>query len=114
MVISEFAKSLRAARLAAKKTLKETAKSASISLTYLSDIEQGRKNTPDLEIVHRFQNFLRADNNHLIILAADERLKSPAEMSRLIQDRPRISDLLWRVRKMSGEELENLINNIPE
>lgn len=106
----EFGEALKAARLAAKKTLRETGACVGLSVGYMSDIEQGRKTAPDLETVRKLQDFLRVDDDSLVILASEARTKRPTEIVQHIQNRPRLSELLARARNLSDEDLEKLIS----
>lgn len=107
--MNEFGEALKAARLAAKKTLRETSAHVNLSIGYMSDIEQGRKSAPDLETVRKLQDFLRVDNESLVLLASEARTKRPTEIAQHIQNRPRLSELLARARNLTDEELEELI-----
>jgi transcriptional regulator with XRE-family HTH domain len=107
--MNEFGEALKAARVAAKKTLRETGNHVGVSVGYMSDIEQGRKGPPDLETVRKLQEFFRVSDNHLVTLASDLRTRRPTEIVQHIQNRPRLSDLLARAKNLSDEQLEKLI-----
>jgi transcriptional regulator with XRE-family HTH domain len=107
--MNEFGKALKEARLRAKKTLREAGDYVGLSVGYMSDIEQGRKGAPDLETVRKLQDFLRVDNDALVVLASEARTKRPTEIVQHIQNRPRLSELFMRARNLSDEELEELI-----
>jgi transcriptional regulator with XRE-family HTH domain len=109
-VMNEFSEALKNARLKAKKTLRETGAYVNLSVGYMSDIEQGRKSAPDLETVRKLQDFLRVDNDALVILASEARTKRPTEIIQHIQNRPRLSELFMRARNLSDEQLEELID----
>lgn len=107
--MNEFGEALKVARLKAKKTLRETGAHVDLSVGYMSDIEQGRKSAPDLETVRKLQDFLRVDEDALVILASEARTKRPTEIVQHIQNRPRLSELFARARNLSDERLEELI-----
>lgn len=107
--MKEFGEALKEARQNAKKTLRETSSYVGLSVSYMSDIEQGRKTAPDLETVRKLQDFLRVKDDTLLILASEARTKRPTEIVQHIQNRPRLSVLLARARNLSDEELEDLI-----
>ena len=109
--MNEFGKALKDARIRAGKTLRETAKHVDRSVSYMSDVEQGRKGPPDLEMVRKLQDFLRVEGDTLIILASEARTKRPTEIVQHIQNRPRLSVLFMRAKNLSDEELEELIEN---
>lgn len=108
--MNAFGKALKEARLRMKKTLREVGDYAGLSIGYMSDIEQGRKTAPDLETVRKLQDFLRVEDDVLVILASEARTKRPTEIVQQIQNRPRLSELLARARNLSDEELEKLIS----
>ena len=108
--MNKFGISLKEARKTAKKKLRETAAYINLSIGYLSDIEQGRKPPPDLETVRKLQDFLQVTDDALIIIASEERTKMPTEVIQQIQNRPRLSELFFRAKGLSDEELEELIN----
>lgn len=108
--MNEFGEALKEARIKARKRLRETGDYVNLSIGYLSDIEQGRKSPPDLEIVRKLQDFLRVDGDKLVILASEARTRRPAEVVQQIQKRPRLSVLFMRAKNLSDEELERLID----
>lgn len=112
--MNEFGEALKAARIAVKKTLRETGNYVGLSVGYMSDIEQGRKSPPELETVRKLQDFLRVENDALVILASKARTKRPTEIVQQIQNRPRLSELLFRARTLSDDQLEELISKASE
>ena len=104
-----FGKALKEARLKAKKTLREAGDHVGLSVGYISDIEQGRKSAPDLETVRMLQDYLRVDDDALVILASEARTKRPTEIMQHLQSRPKLSELFMRARNLSDEQLEKLI-----
>lgn len=108
--MNEFGEALKEARLKAKKTLRETGAHVGLSIGYMSDIEQGRKGAPDLETVRKLQEYLRVENDALVILASESRTKRPTEIVQHIQNRPMLSQLFMRARNLSDERLAELIN----
>ena len=112
--MNEFGEALKAARIKARKKLREVADEIGLSIGYISDIEQGRKSPPDLEIVRTLQDFLRVENNELVLLASDERTKRPTEVMHQLQKRPILSQLFMRVKNLSDEKIIEIINNAGE
>lgn len=108
--MNEFGIALKEARRSAKKKLREISEYINLSIGYLSDIEQGRKSPPDLETVRKLQDFLRVEGNKLVEIASEKRTKMPTEMLQQIQNRPRLSELFFRVKNISDEKLEELID----
>ena len=108
--MTQFGIALKEARKNAKKKLRETAAYIELSISYLSDIEQGRKAPPDLETVRKLQDFLRVKDDKLVSIASEERTKMPTEVVQQLQNRPRLSELFFRAKGLTDEELEELIN----
>jgi transcriptional regulator with XRE-family HTH domain len=107
--MNTFGKTMKEARLRAKKTLREVGDHVGLSVGYISDIEQGRKSAPELETVRKLQEFLRVENDGLIVLASEARTKRPTEIVQHLQNRPKLSELFMRARNLSDERLEELI-----
>ena len=107
--MSTFGKTMKEARLRAKKTLREVGDYVGLSVGYISDIEQGRKSAPDLETVRKLQEFLRVENDALVVLASEARTQRPTEIVQHLQNRPKLSELFMRARNLSDERLEELI-----
>lgn len=108
--MNEFGIALKEARQAAKKKLREISDFTKLSIGYLSDIEQGRKSPPELEIVRKIQSFLRVADDKLVKIASEQRTKMPTEVVQQLQNRPRLSELFFSARNLPDEELEDLIN----
>jgi transcriptional regulator with XRE-family HTH domain len=110
--MSDFGPALKKARKNANKKLRDIADHLGKSVGYISDIEQKRKAPPDLETVAELQKFLQIEDNHLIELATEARIKRPSEVVQKIQERPRLSELYFRVKDMSDEDLADLLGKI--
>lgn len=107
--MNTFGQALKEARLQTKKTLREVGDHIGLSVGYISDIEQGRKSAPDLETVRKLQEFLRVENDALVVLASEARTQRPTEIVQHLQNRPKLSELFMRARNLSDERLEELI-----
>lgn len=72
--MSEFGKALRAARLAAGKTLAELAAVLEHSVAYVSDVERGQRAPfPSDNTIRRAAQFLSTDEAPLLLHAAEAR-----------------------------------------
>jgi len=67
-----FGNKLKSARKNKRVTLKELSKITGLSASFLSDIEQGRRSSPDFDVILKMQLFL---NVELIECAKEEKLK---------------------------------------
>ena len=112
--MNEFGTTLKKARIKVKKKLREVSEHINLSIGYLSDIEQGRKAPPDLEIVKEIQKYLSVSDDRLLVLAEKARTTRPSEVAQNIHDRPTLSDLFFHVKDMSEEELEKLIRDVSD
>ena len=112
--MNEFGIALKKARIEAKKKLRDLSEFMKLSIGYLSDIEQGRKAPPDLEIVRKMQEYLSVADGLLATLAEKARTRRPTEVAQQIQERPQLSELFFRVKDMSEEDLKQLINKVSE
>lgn len=108
--MNEFGIALKEARQNAKKKLREIGEYMKLSIGYLSDIEQGRKSPPETETVRKLQDFLQVPDDKLVKIASEQRTKMPTGVVQQIQNRPRLSELFFRVKDVSDEKLEELID----
>jgi transcriptional regulator with XRE-family HTH domain len=112
--MGEFGDALKAARTGAKRKLRETSEATGLSVSYLSDIEQGRKSPPDIDVVRKLQDFLGITDDSLVYLAERERTKMPTQMFQSFQAKPKLHDLFFRLKNLSDEELEDFLNKLPD
>lgn len=111
-----FALALREARRNSGKTLRELAVKTGKAISYLSDLEQGRKPAPNLETVRIIQEFLNVQDERLVILASRERRKIAPRVLDLIQRKPALENLLMRAEEMdiSDSQLEEILKELAE
>lgn len=71
--MGKFGRLIKKIRISSDKTLREVAEVLEVGVSYLSDVEQGRRKpfTPDL--IGRFAGFVGADEDELRQLAMKER-----------------------------------------
>lgn len=112
--MNEFGIALKKARIDAKKKLREVADAVGLSIGYISDIEQGRKSPPELEIVRKLQDFLSVKDNRLVILASDERTNRPSEVVQQMQKRPLLTQLFTRAKNAPDEQLEKWLSELED
>lgn len=112
--MGDFGEALKAARTFSKKKLRETSERTGLSVGYLSDIEQGRKGPPEIQVVRKLQEFLNITDDSLVKLAERERTRKPSQMLQSLSSRPMLQDLFFRLKDMPEEELENILKQFPE
>lgn len=109
--MQNFGVSFRAARAKSRKTLREVSEYVGKSIGYLSDVEQGRKGPPTIDVVEKIEQILGIKDSSLVSLATHIRKTFP-EIVQQIQTRPKLSAVLLRAEQMSDEELEELLKEM--
>ena|ERR1044072_2642180 len=110
--MGEFGKALKEARKKVKKKLRDLSEDIGLSISYISDIEQGRKSPPESEVVRQIQIALLVEDDKLVELAENERKKQPTRIVQKIQQRSRLSDMFFRAENMTDEELDKWIDEM--
>ncbi|MGE4545820.1 MAG: helix-turn-helix domain-containing protein [Pedobacter sp.] len=112
-----FGQILRKARKQTRKTLRELSDASGLAISYISDIEHGRKNPPRSEAIRKMQDVLNISGN-ILIDAANRELKVSKEidvnMKNLINKRPALSvlSLLRVTADMDEDEFSLLVNSL--
>ncbi|HEX5736119.1 MAG TPA: helix-turn-helix transcriptional regulator [Blastocatellia bacterium] len=107
-----FGEALKQARLAKRVTLRELGRHLDKSISYLSDVEQGRKGAPDIETVRKIQEFLQVVDNSLVDLALKLRSKLPERIAQRIQHHSQFRDALYRLDDLDDEQFDNLVDQL--
>lgn len=108
----QFGKRWKDGRTAQRMTLREVSEALGLSVSYLSDIEQGRRSAPDLETVHRYEQLVNITDRSLVSLAQSLRSKLPANLIESLKTRPLLADLLFRYEELTDEELQKKVNEL--
>jgi transcriptional regulator with XRE-family HTH domain len=101
---TDFSRFLREKRKARHLTLGELAEKSGISIGYYSDIEYGRRNPPDREILDKMFDALIVTEKERIIfydLAGQAREEAPSDLSAYINEYDEVR-LALRLAKNSG------------
>ena len=106
--MNEFAEALRARRTLQGVTLRSLSEIVKLSTGYLSDIELGRRDPPEMNAVERLEAALGVTDGHLSQLAAVVRGQRPSELAKRIQLRPKLRDVVFRLADRSEEEVEEV------
>lgn len=107
-----FGQIWREKRTEKRLTLREVSERLGLSVSYLSDIEQGRKGAPDIDIVRHYESIVGVIDQSLSKLAQSLRRKLSAELIEPLKTRPLLADLLLRCEGLTDEELKKLVNDI--
>lgn len=112
--MGKFADAFKKARLASGKKFREIKNFTGLSIGYLSDIENSRRNPPELSIVEKIEELFGITDNHLVRLAKKERMSisNGNGIGYLIQARPELQELLLRADALPEEDLEEIINRV--
>lgn len=103
-----FGELLREARTTQKKMLKEVGEHVKKSVTYLSDLEHGRKGAPDPATVARIEQFLLIRDGRLAKAASMERWSLPQSIMRKTQRRHVMAEVLLRANQMTDEQIRKM------
>lgn len=108
--MESFGEAFREARIEKKVTLREIGEYVGKSISYLSDIEHGRKRPPKLDTVSEIEQFLGIEDERLIRLAAKFRKKVPKNLTQRIRMTPRLSAVLLRADEdLTSNEFDELV-----
>ncbi len=118
IAMNKFAIAFRKARLNSDKTFRQIKEHIGLSIGYLSDIENGKRNPPDISVVKQVEDFFGITDNHLVILAKKERITNPTAIGHLINSRPeytpKIQEVLFRIDALSDEKINEKLDYILE
>lgn len=112
--MNKFAIAFKKARLESEKTFRQIKEHIGLSIGYLSDIENGKRNPPEISIVIEIEKFFGVDDNHLVNLAKKERLSNPIAIGNLMKSQPKLQEVLFRLDSLPNEEQEVKIDEILE
>jgi transcriptional regulator with XRE-family HTH domain len=108
-----FGETLKKERVGKKVTLRELGTKVGVSVSYISDIEHGRKNPPNLEVVRKMEDFLGLKKGVLVSMANNIR-SATEEFREKMRRRPQLSELLLRADQLSDEKLKKIIESMEE
>lgn len=112
-----FGQLVRDARRRERKKLREVAAASGLTISYISDIEHGRKNPPKTDAIKKIQNFLNIPDNALLIAAEKEasiNTEIDQRMRTLMSRQPAfgVLSLLRAAADMPEEEFNLFIQNL--
>lgn len=110
--MNEFAEVFRQARMK-NKTLREIGEHVNLSIGYLSDVEHGRKNPPDLETVRKIENFLGITDGRMEAAALRTKRHTHVGIASRLKARPQLRELLLRADNLDDDKLNDLIKKTP-
>ena len=107
----QFGETVRQLRLGLGLTQQEIAEQTSVSVSYISKVENEKLHFgdyPSEKFIHRLAEVLKADEDHLLLLAD----KVPAAMRMRIRERPDLYRKLTKLDKGSLDKIESSIDLI--
>ncbi len=110
--MNEFSEAFRRERVLRRVTLREISAHTGKSISYLSDVEHGRKTAPELETARKIEEALGISDGRLVTIAKRVRSKTPNNLANLIKMKPRLKELLLRADNLEEDELESLIEEL--
>ncbi|MFN0139351.1 MAG: helix-turn-helix domain-containing protein [Pyrinomonadaceae bacterium] len=108
---ANFGQMLKDERKRQRILLKDLADFLRKSVSYLSDVENGRKGAPDLETVSKMEQFLLISDKRLINQASEERWSIPKSIIQQARRRPAVADFLLRASEKTDEEILEFLNS---
>lgn len=103
--MNSFGELLKAERKRSGKKLRDVSAFANLSVSYISDIEQGRKGPPEIEVVRKFEELFETEKDLLVSAAESERGMMPTQVMSRLQERPILRELFFRIEKEPDEKL---------
>ncbi len=110
----KFGQLLKKARVREQKTLREVAINAGLSVSYVSDMEHGRRKPSSVDAVMKIERFLNVTDGSLLRAAQREKdFDVPSDAKEIYWQRPELSLALLRASTdLSEEEINELIEKI--
>ena len=99
-----FGDALREGRKKRNLTLRKMSEAVGLSISYLSDIEQGRRRPPTDDLVDRIEQTLQVHNGSLRALARKVENIPPMVMAKKIGSIPKLSEVLMRANEDLTED----------
>lgn len=109
MSCNEFGKVLKRIRIKNNVTLKELGKVINKNISYLSDIENGRKLPPKKEVVFKIQSYFNEQENILLVLSDRERTFNKRCFRAIIKNQKMIDILLSAKRDLTKKEYQDIL-----
>lgn len=107
-----FRQAFRTARLNADITYREIAKRCGLSISYLCDIEAGRKWPPSPEVMTLIEEAMDIRDGHLMLLGEQVRKEMPSQMIQKLIERPILCELIVKLSAMSDERLSEFLEKL--
>lgn len=110
--MSEFGDAFREARLKSNRTFRQIRDNIGMSIGFWSDMENGKRNPPDISIVKEVEIFFNITDGRLVKLAKRAKVKIPVAIGQLIEGRPELGEVLFRLDALPPEKLEEILQDL--
>lgn len=104
--MQRFGELLKNERKRSGKKLRDVSAFSGLSVSYISDIEQGRKGPPEIEVVRKFERLFETEKDLLVSAAESERGMMPTQVLSRLQERPILREFFFRIENEPDETLE--------
>jgi transcriptional regulator with XRE-family HTH domain len=104
-----FGQLFKSERVKLKKTLREVGDYVGKSVSYLSDVEHGRKGAPDLETVRKIEEFFLITDGRLVKVASAERWRIPRSIMQQAKRRA-VADFLLRADEITDDDIDEFLS----
>lgn len=109
--MSKFSEILRKERTTKRLLLRNLSDLTNLSIGYLSDLEQERRQPPtDLNLIHKLEAALEITDGRLRKAAMHERQVLPPEIVENYFQRPRMQEAFFRLGEMTDHEIETFLH----
>jgi len=106
-----FGEALKEARKASRLTLRRISEIVGLSVSYISDIEQGRRRPPANDIVEQLETTLQVKAGSLKKLADHAKNIAPRVVAQKIATTPKLSEVLMRADDdLTEDEFKELMD----
>ena len=114
--MAKFTEVLARARKEKRIKLRDLSQTVGLSMSYLSEIENGKKQPPDEQILYKLAKALNIEGVTLVSLAREEKkkqIKLDSTLKRFLQNRGDLGFALCRAAEnASDEELAKIIKKL--
>jgi transcriptional regulator with XRE-family HTH domain len=107
----QFGQRVRELRISRGLTQQSVANSLSVSVSYISKVENGKLHFgdyPSTKFIHKLADELKADEDELLLLAD----KVPASIRQSIRQRPELFRQIAKMDKRALDRLESSLNTV--
>jgi len=110
--VDTFGKVVRKERIDANIGLREMARYLNVAPSYLSDIENERRNPPKIEVIEKIASKLHLNLEQLSDLAGKSKDSIPPDLPGKVKEKKELVALLRTASKLSPEKIKEIKDKI--